>query len=132
MLFKITIYLPTILYYSSATSSLNEDYTYLVNSSFTDISVDLGNDKDQPRDCCLFLGIICENNRVAQLVFMGNITGKLPNDLGKLDYLSGITFVDTKVTGLIPSSISNLRRLKYLQVKIKILEVLFYCRFWNN
>ncbi|KAI3923096.1 hypothetical protein MKW98_000086 [Papaver atlanticum] len=74
----------------------------------------------QNTDCCNWIGITCDDktNRTVEIIlFVGEISGKIPPSVGDLSHLIGLTFRHFKnITGSIPQSITKLKHLVLLDL----------------
>ncbi|ERN11670.1 polygalacturonase inhibitor [Amborella trichopoda] len=70
-------------------------------------------------DCCDWYGVTCDTNtgRVSELaIFAGNLTGKIPDSIGKLTALTQLTLRKLDLYGEISPNIRLLRKLTFLSL----------------
>ncbi|KAF5187247.1 Leucine-rich repeat receptor-like protein kinase pxc2 [Thalictrum thalictroides] len=71
-------------------------------------------------DCCGWYALQCDQktNRVVELtIFSGQVSGQIPSAVGKLPYLTNLTFRKlSNITGSIPRSVTKLKNLIVLRL----------------
>ncbi|XP_044491719.1 leucine-rich repeat protein 1-like isoform X5 [Mangifera indica] len=69
-------------------------------------------------DPCTWFHVTCDSeNRVSRLeLYMNNLVGSVPQELGGLKSLISLDLYHNNLTGPIPSSLSNLSNLKFLRL----------------
>ncbi|KAL6570984.1 Protein NSP-INTERACTING KINASE 2 [Orobanche gracilis] len=88
-----------------------------IQKSFNDPHGVLNWDENAVDPCGWTMVGCSHDNFVVTLVLQeNNITGEIPNELGKLPKLQALDLSDNLLTGEIPSSLSNLKTLNYLRL----------------
>jgi len=71
---------------------------------------------------CSWYGVDCENSAVTNLTLSGiNMSGSIPNEIGKLTSLKRLNFESNSVSGQIPDVIGMLSALEYLDLDRNLL-----------